>query len=90
MLRLFGNPHIQDEELLDYELGYRAEFTRGLSADVVSFLSFYHHLETVEPQAMVIVPGSSTQFEIPMLYDNKAHATTYGGEASLNWTVGSR
>ena len=90
VIRMFGNPHTQDEELRDYELGYRAEFTRGISADIVSFLSFYRHLESAEPQSLTIVPGSPLQLVIPMLFENKAHATSYGGEVSLNWNLGSR
>jgi iron complex outermembrane receptor protein len=90
VLRFFGNPLIKNEELRDYEAGYRTEFTKTLSLDATSFLSFYHHLETVEPQPMVIVPGSPVQLLIPMLYENKAHAVTYGGELSLRWNVNSR
>ena len=54
------------------------------------FLSFYRYLETVEPQPMVVIPGSPVQLVIPMLYDTKAHAVTYGGEVSLRWNATSR
>ena len=90
VLRLSGNPHIKDEELRDYELGYRTEFTKTVSLDVATFLSFYRHLKTVEPQPIVIVPGSPVRLEIPLLYDNQAHAVTYGGEVSLRWNATSR
>jgi iron complex outermembrane recepter protein len=90
VLRVFGNPRIKDEQLRDYELGYRSEFTKTLSLDVATFLSFYRHLETTEPQPMVIIPGSPLQVEIPMLFDNKAHAVNYGGELSLNWNATPR
>jgi iron complex outermembrane recepter protein len=90
VLRFFGNPNIKDEELRDYELGYRTEFTKTISLDATTFLSFYRHLETVEPQPMVVIPGSPVQFQIPMLYDNKADAVTYGGELSLHWNANSR
>jgi iron complex outermembrane receptor protein len=90
VLRLSGNPNIKDEELRDYELGYRSELSETLSVDVAAFLSFYRHLETVEPQPMVVIPGSPIQFQIPMLYDNKAHAVDYGGDVSLNWKATSR
>jgi iron complex outermembrane receptor protein len=90
VLRLSGNPRIKSEELQDYELGYRSELTKTLSLDLATFLSFYHHLETFEPQPMVILPGSPLRLEIPMLFDNKAHAVTYGGELSLNWNATPR
>ncbi|MCU1235544.1 MAG: hypothetical protein JWP63_3511 [Candidatus Solibacter sp.] len=90
VVRMYGNPNILDEELRDYELGYRSDLTRSLSADVVTFLSFYRHLETIEQQAITIVPGSPTRIEVPLVYANKARAVTYGGEISLNWRPFSR
>jgi iron complex outermembrane receptor protein len=32
-----------------------------------------------------VVPGSPIKFEVPLMYDNKAHAVDYGGEVFLNW-----
>jgi iron complex outermembrane receptor protein len=90
VLRLSGNPHIKDEELRDYELGYRTEFSKTLSLDAATYLSFYHHLQTIDPQPMVVIPGSPVQLVIPLLYGNKAHAATYGGEVSLRWNAASR
>jgi iron complex outermembrane receptor protein len=90
LLHLSGNPLVKAEELRDYELGYRSELTRSISLDFTTFLSFYHHLETFEPQAPVIIPGSPLIIEIPALYDNKGHAMNYGGEFSLNWKASAR
>jgi len=90
VLRLYGNLRIKNEEVRSYELGYRSEVAKTLSLDIASFLSFYRHLQTTEPQAMVVIPGSPMQFEIPLLYDNKAGAVTYGGEVSLRWNANSR
>jgi iron complex outermembrane recepter protein len=90
LVRLFGNPHIKAEELRDYELGYRSELTSTLSLDVATYLSFYRHLETIEPHAPVFIPGSPLVIEIPTLYDNKAHAVDFGGEVYLTWKPASR
>lgn len=90
VLRLFGNPRIKNEESRDYELGYRSELMKNLSLDATAFLTFYHHLETLEPQAIQIVPGTPLQLLVPLLYDNKAQAVDYGGELSLNWNATSR
>jgi iron complex outermembrane receptor protein len=90
VVRLVGNPQTKNEELRDYELGYRSEFTKTLSFDVATFLSFYHHLQSVEYQPLVIVPGVPLEIEAPALFDNKAHAVTYGGEVSLRWNATSR
>ena len=88
--RLYGNPHIPNEEVRDYETGYRSNFTHNLSLDLTGFLSFYRRLETFEPQAIKMVPGTPIEILIPYVYDSKGSATTYGGEAALNWTVNSR
>jgi iron complex outermembrane receptor protein len=90
VFRLIGNPRTKNEELRDYELGYRTEFTRILSLDVATFFSFYRHLQTLEFQPTVVVPGVPVQIEVPVLFDNKSHAITYGGELSLRWNVTSR
>ena len=90
VLRFSGNPLIKDEELRDYELGYRAEIAKTVSLDATTFLSFYRHLQTTEPQAPVLISGSPALLIVPLEYDNKARAVTYGGELSLRWSVTSR
>jgi iron complex outermembrane receptor protein len=88
-LRLLGSHNVQAEELRDYELGYRSQAAKNLSLDVATFLSFYHHLETIDPEASVIIPGSPLIIQIPLLYENLAHAMTYGGEVSVTWKAAS-
>jgi len=88
--RMYGNPRIKDEELRDYELGYRAEFTKTFSLDAATFLSFFRNLQTIEPQLAVITPGPPVQLEIPLRFENKAYGVTYGGELALSWSVTSR
>lgn len=90
VVRLYGNPRIQDEELRDYELGYRSELTRTLSLDATAFLSFYRHLEDTELQPARILPGSPVQVLLPLLFESHASAVDYGGELSLNWNATSR
>ena len=70
--------------------GYRAGFTRTLTLDATTFLTFYRNLNTAEPQAMQIIPGSPVKLLIPLVYDNKARAVDYGGELSLSWNATSR
>ena len=88
--RLFGNPHIKAEEIRDYEAGYRSELTKKLSLDAATFLSFYRHLETNEAQPTIVIPGSPVRIVAPLIYENNARATDYGGEVSLNWTASAR
>jgi iron complex outermembrane receptor protein len=87
--RLFGNPRLPNEEVRDYEAGYRSNFTRNLSLDVTAFLSFYRHLATFEPLPLQYAFGTTLQIIAPYVYDSKSSATNYGGEAALNWTINS-
>jgi iron complex outermembrane receptor protein len=83
-----GNPHLLPEQLRDYETGYRLQWTSGLSLDVAAFAGFYHHLATIEPQTPLLVQTpSEVQMNIPLLYDNRAHAFSRGGEVALNWNA---
>jgi iron complex outermembrane receptor protein len=89
-IRLLGNPKIKDEQSRDFELGYRATLSRNLSLDLSSFLTFYRHLETLEPQAAQVAPGPPLRITVPLVYDNLARAVTYGGELSMTWNATSR
>ncbi|MBZ5728476.1 MAG: TonB-dependent receptor plug domain-containing protein [Acidobacteriia bacterium] len=88
--RLQGNPHIQSEELRDYEAGYRTQWTRRVSLDLTTFLSFYRHLGTEETAAPVFVPGLPPHLDIALTVGNKGRSVNYGGEAALNLSVTSR
>jgi len=87
--RLFGNPHLPDEEVRDYEAGYRSEITRSLSFDLAIFLSFYRRLETFEPLPITYVFGPTLEILAPYTYSAAGKARDYGGELALNWTVNS-
>jgi iron complex outermembrane receptor protein len=89
-VQLVPNPHFLPEQVRDYETGYRRQWNKRLSLDADVFLSFYRDLETFEPQAPVFIPGAVSVLEIPVAYGNKARATDYGAELSLNWSVNSR
>lgn len=86
--QLRGNPKIQAVRLLDFEGGYRSQLSRRLSLDLTGFLSHYSNFETLEPGApyLTLTPAPA-HLVFPSIYDNLAHARTYGGEAAVNWNV---
>ncbi len=88
-LRCSGNPNTKVEQLRDYETGYRAQISRRLSLDVTGFLSFYHNLQTTEPQTPFFNPAGG-YLVIPLVFDYKAHAMSYGAEAFATWNVTDR
>lgn len=90
-VRLYGNPHFRSEELRDVEIGYRREWTKTISTDATMFFSSYRHLWTIEPKAMAILPQpAGVLIEQPLMYDNQAHARSFGAELAVNYSVNSR
>jgi iron complex outermembrane receptor protein len=91
LVTVFGNPNPKVEQLRDYEIGYRAQISRRLSADLTGFLSFYRHLQTNENQTPYFVLNSGPpHLVIPIVFGYLAHARNYGAEAFANWNVTDR
>jgi iron complex outermembrane recepter protein len=89
--RVIGNPHFRSEELRDFEIGYRSQWTKNVSLDVTGFLSFYRHLGTFEPQTPTFLAGpEGVVVMVPIISDNKGSSTNYGTEVAVNWKVNSR
>ncbi len=91
LVTVFGNPGTKVEQLRDFETGYRAQVNRRLSLDVTGFLNFYQNLQTSEPQNpfFVLTPGPP-HLVLPLVYENLAHARSYGAEAFANWNLTDR
>jgi iron complex outermembrane recepter protein len=89
MVTLFGSPDFKAENLYDFGAGYRAQINPRLSLDFAGFLSYYHQLETTEPQTAFFTadPGFVV---VPLVYGNLAHARDYGVEFFAHWNVTSR
>ena len=65
--------------------------TAGCLWIVTGFLSFYQNLETTEPQTPLLDAQRGTpHFVIPLIFDYKAHARSYGAEAFATWNVTDR
>ena len=86
-----ANPNRKAEEIVGYQLGYRAEISKRLSFDFASFWNRYHHLQTDEPQPSFFTTNPTPpHFVFPEISDDRAHARTYGGEIFVNWNVTDR
>ena len=91
LVTVFGNPNAKVEQLHDFETGYRTQINRRLSLDVTGFLSFYKHLETSEPGLPFFAfAPAPPHLVIPLVFDYKAHAKSYGAEAFASWNVTNR
>jgi len=80
-----GNPEMESEELLAYELGYRAQATDKLSVDVALFDNVYDKLRVQVP-GMVFTNSLGAAIR-PQLRDNGMDGETYGTEVAATWQV---
>jgi iron complex outermembrane recepter protein len=91
VLALIGNPRIDDESLIAYELGYRRTIRDRLSIDFAAYYNDYRHQETTEPAAPFF---ENTPFPphlvLPLTFENLMHGETHGFELSANWKVTNR
>jgi len=88
---LSGDPHPQDETLLDFETGYRNQIGKRLSVDLTGFLSYYRNVETFEPQDLFFSADSALpHLVIPEVFAFNAHGRDYGAEIFVKWDASSR
>ena len=91
LLRLYGNPHYQDERLIAYELGYRADLGTHLSIDLAAYYNDYDNLQTTEPGTpFAESTPAPAHLVIPLMYENLLHGETHGLEITANWKIMDR
>jgi iron complex outermembrane receptor protein len=78
-LTIHGNPDMQSEKLIAYELGYRVQPIDQLKVDLTGFYNDYNDLRTIEP----LLPGPVS----PSIVKNKLFGETYGVELSATAQV---
>ena len=71
-----GQNGFDSEDLLAFELGYRAQALERVSVDVAAYYNIYDHLRSSEP----VAPGL-------LILENKFGADTYGVEVAATWNV---
>jgi iron complex outermembrane receptor protein len=85
---LLGNPKLQSEGVVAYELGYRTEINNRISIDLATFVNSYRNLESQEPLPSYFEPDTSPPLLVlPKSFANNIHGTTAGAEASVQWKV---
>jgi iron complex outermembrane receptor protein len=88
---LLGNPNLESEGVVAYELGYRTEINNRLSVDLTTFANSYRNLESQEPLPSFVEPNTSPPLLVlPKSFANKIYGTTAGIEASVQWKVNNR
>jgi len=88
LLSFIGNPHVEDESLIAYELGYRAQVSKWLSLDLAGYYNQYDHQLTIEPAAPFFQnTPAPPHLVLPLTYGNLMYGETSGFEVSANWKV---
>ena len=85
-----GNLHLNSEELLAYELGYRFEIGPAVAVDVTAFHNHYDRiiLQTLQmPQFVFVPPYGPGYLRIETLNENTGVVETYGAELAAQWNV---
>ena len=81
-----GNRHLDSEELIAFEIGYRVQPMDKLSIDVTSFFNVYDQLQTFEVGTPFLEGLTTTPFlSIPVMLDNKMRGDVWGVEVSVQW-----
>ncbi len=86
VITAIGNSEYNSENLLAWELGYRAMPNSAVSLDLTFFLNSYDNLRSFENQApdLTTLPN---YVKIPAINDNKMKAETWGFELAGDWQV---
>lgn len=86
VLALDGTRSFDSEELMAYELGYRAVVTDRLAVDVATFYNDFDNYRSLEPGAPYFDPDPPIPHTvIPFFARNGADAESYGIELVIDW-----
>ncbi len=81
--RLNGNREFESEKLLAYEAGYRIQPGAIATLDAAIFYNKYADLRVVNPLPLIAGAVSGT-FDLPLTFQNRMNARTYGGEFGIS------
>lgn len=84
---ILGNPELQSEELLAFELGYRASPAAGLSFDIAGFYNLYKKLRDGMPGAPEFATSGPSRLIVAVDPKDKHQGRAYGFELAADWEV---
>jgi iron complex outermembrane receptor protein len=76
-----GNPNFGNEELMAYELGYRAQIRSRTSVSIATYLNDYDDIRSLER----VAPGQASPF--PAIIGNGLAATARGAELAVDYQL---
>ena len=86
-IRTLPNSNLSAEELLSFELGYRAQPTDKFSFDLALFYNEYDNLVVPVPGAQIPGFPTAATSTTPLTRDNQMHGESYGVELGTNYRL---
>ena len=98
-LTINGNPLLDSEEVIAYELGYRAQPSKSMTVDIAFFFNDYKDIRTLVSQGVFCQPaglpisdpacffGPIDYAEMPLLMMNQIDQDTKGMEISMTYGI---
>jgi iron complex outermembrane receptor protein len=80
-----SNPGIVSEDLLAFELGYRAQPISGVTVDVTAFYNVYDDLRGFVVGEPFLVPAPTPRIVLPAQIEANDSAETWGAEVAADW-----
>jgi iron complex outermembrane receptor protein len=85
IVKLYGSDDFDSEELLAFELGWRAAPTPEVLIDLTAFYNDYDNLRNSAPGSPMPITDPVPALEIPLIANNSAEGEAYGVELASEW-----
>lgn len=82
-----GNPNQKAENVMAYEIGYRAAPTDKFSWDIAAYINDYHNVTGLGPPGtpFLLLPPPNVVVLVPVPFANNVRAVTYGVETTATY-----
>lgn len=85
VVRAFGNPDFESEEVIAYELGFRTQTTMNFSWDIAAFFNQYDNLYLIESLSPYL--HEEGYAVVPLHVANGMDGEVFGAELAADWQV---
>lgn len=86
----FGDRGYRSEELVAWELGYRAGLSPGLFLDLATFYNVYDRLRSARAGQPFLEIAPTPHLVVPVRLGNELEGETYGAELAADWRISRR
>ncbi len=88
LISLFGNPDVESERLISYELGWRGQLSDRLGLDFTAFYNDYSSLRSLEPgMPFFETEPAPPHMVVPLIFASSQRAQAFGFELAADWRI---